>query len=268
MENKSKSCLRSKDQFIEALSKMKRNIYYNGEKIDRTDEIQMHCINTIGLTYDEAAKPENADLLLATSHLTGNTINRFTHIHQSKEDLHKKQDMTRFLCCKVGGCIQRCMVIDVTNAIYNVSYEADKANKGETEYHENFKKWLTRFQNEDLIGCCAQTDVKGDRMLRPADQPDPDAYVRIKEKNKEGIVVSGCKLHISEASVADEILVVPTRALRKEDSDYAVAFAVPADYDGVKQVVTIHNFRPRKHFPRGFQHQQFYRHQKPKFCLH
>jgi len=31
--------------------------------------------------------------------------------------------MTRMLCQKVGGCIQRCMGIDGTNAIYNVSYE-------------------------------------------------------------------------------------------------------------------------------------------------
>ena len=80
----------------------------------------------------------------------------------------KSQDMTRFLCQKVGGCIQRCMGIDATNAVYNVSYEADKQNNGSTQYHENFKKWLTRFQTEDLVGCCAQTDVKGDRMKRPA----------------------------------------------------------------------------------------------------
>jgi aromatic ring hydroxylase len=37
------------------------------------------------------------------------------------------------------------------------------------------------------------------------------------------------QLHISEASVSDEIIVLPTRALRADDSDYAVAFAVPAD---------------------------------------
>ncbi|HBJ75069.1 MAG TPA: hypothetical protein DDY86_06080, partial [Syntrophaceae bacterium] len=45
----------------------------------------------------EAAKPENERLMTATSHLTGEKINRFTHIHQSKEDLHNKQDMTRML---------------------------------------------------------------------------------------------------------------------------------------------------------------------------
>ena len=244
--------MRTKEQYIQGLSKMKRNIYYDGELIDRTDERQMDCLNTIGTTFDEAARPENQDLCTAISHLTGERISRFTHIHQNTEDLHRKQDMTRMLCQRVGGCIQRCMGIDATNAIYNVSYEADKVNNGATQYHENFKKWLSRFQTEDLVGCCAQTDVKGDRMLRPADQPDPDAYVHIKERLSDGIVVSGCKVHISEASVADEVLVVPTRALREEDKDYAVAFAIPGDWEGLKQVVTIHNYRPRETFKRGF----------------
>ena len=244
--------MRTKEQYIQGLSKMKRNIYFDGRLIDRTDELQQDCFDTIGTTYDEAAKPENQDLCTAISHLTGERINRFTHVHQNKEDLHRKQDMTRMLCQKVGGCIQRCMGIDGTNAVYNVSYEADKQNNGATQYHENFKKWLTRFQTEDLVGCCAQTDVKGDRLQRPADQENPDAYVRIKERRKDGIVVSGCKVHISEASVADEVLVLPTRALRPEDKDYAVAFAVPGDWDGLKQVVTIHNLRSREHFKRGF----------------
>jgi len=244
--------MRTKEQYIQGLSKMKRNLYFDGELIDRTDERQMDCLNVMGTTFEEAAKPENQDLCTAISHLTGERINRFNHIHQNTDDLHAKQDMTRMYCQKVGGCIQRCMGIDATNAIYNVSYEADKVNKDATQYHENFKKWLTRFQTEDLVGCSAQTDVKGDRMLRPADQPDPDTYVHIKERLSDGIVVSGCKLHISVASVADEVLVVPTRALRPEDKDYAVAFAIPGDWDGLKQVVTIHNLRPREHFKRGF----------------
>ena len=142
------------------LSRMKKNLFYDGEKIDRLDERQIPCINTIGITFDLAEDPDYKDLMLVKSHLTGEIINRFTHIHQSTEDLHKKQDMTRKLCQKVGGCIQRCMGCDAANAIYNVSYEADKVNKGETNYHENFKKWLERFQKEDLIAACAQTDVK------------------------------------------------------------------------------------------------------------
>ncbi|MFW9940756.1 MAG: 4-hydroxyphenylacetate 3-hydroxylase family protein [Candidatus Thorarchaeota archaeon] len=244
--------MRTKEEFMKALSKMKKNIFFNGERIDRLDERQMACINTIGTTYDVVDDPEYKDLIFAKSHLTGEIINRFTHIHQNTDDLHKKQDMTRKICQKVGGCIQRCMGCDAANAVYNVSYEADKSNNGETHYHENFKKWMERFQKEDLIAACAQTDVKGNRIKRPADQEDPDMYVRVVEKRDDGIIVRGCKLHISEASVSDEIIVVPTRALRPEDKDYAVAFAVPGDYEGVKQVVTIHNLREREHFKRGF----------------
>ncbi len=242
--------MRTKEQYMNDLGKMKNNIYYDGEKISRLDERQMDTINTIGMTYDMVE--ELSDLMKVKSHLIDETINRFTHIHQSTDDLHKKQDMTRKLCQKVGGCIQRCMGCDGANAVYNVSYEADKMNKGQTNYHENFKKWMERFQREDLIAACAQTDVKGNRIKRPADQEDPDMYVRVVEKRDDGIIVNGCKVHISEASVSDEIIVVPTRALRPEDKDYAVAFAVPGDYDGVKQVVTIHNLRERKHFKRGF----------------
>jgi len=244
--------MRTKQQYIEGLRKMRRNIYVNGEKIARDDEIQIPTINTYGLTFDYAADPKYEDLCTAKSHLTGEKINRFCHVHHSKEDLHKKQDMTRALCQVAGGCIQRCMGIDATNAIYNVSYEADKLNNGATQYHKNFVKWLERFQKEDLAGCCAQTDVKGDRMKRPSQQKDPDLYVHVVERKSDGIVVKGSKVHISEASVADEILVVPTRALLPEEKDWAVSFAVPADWEGVKQVVSIHNLRDRSHFKRGF----------------
>lgn len=244
--------MRTKEQYIEGLRKMRRNIYVNGNLIDRDDEMQADCVNTIGTTFDFANDPEHAELHTATSHLTGEKISRFCHIHQNKEDLHKKQDMTREICCAVGGCIQRCMGTDAANAIYTVSHEADKEKSGETNYHENFKKWLGRFQSEDLVGCCAQTDVKGHRTKRPSQQEDPDLYLRVVERKSDGVVVRGCKVHISEASVADEILVVPTRALRPEEKDWAIAFAVPADWEGVKHVATMRRLRPREHFPRGF----------------
>ncbi len=212
----------------------------------------MPTLNVMGTTFDAAFDPELKDLCTATSHLTGNTINRFCHIHQNPDDLHKKQNMIRALCRKVGFCIQRCMGIDAVNAVNAASFEADKLNNGNTEYHKNFLKWLTNFQNNDLVGCCAQTDIKGERLKRPIEQTDPDMYLHVVEKRSDGIVVRGCKLHISEASIADEILVIPTRALGPDEKDYAVAFAVPADHEGVKQVLSIHNFRKRKHYKKGF----------------
>lgn len=243
--------MRTKEEYIEGLRKMKRNLFISGEKIGRDDERFIPSFNVMGKTFEIAQMPEYEDVMTATSHLTGEKISRFSHIHQNKEDLHKKQDMTRLMCQIVGGCTQRCMGVDAANSIYTVSYEADKQNKGATQYHENFKKWLESFQREDLVGCCAQTDVKGDRILRPHEQPDPDSYVHVVERKKDGIVVRGAKLHITGAATADEILVLPTRALVKEDKDYAVSFAITGDWDGLKQLVTIHNYRERKHFSKG-----------------
>lgn len=233
--------MRTKQEYIEGLRKKYPNLYFNGSKIDRLDPMQEGAINVMGLTFDAALDPDLKDLCTATSHLNGKPINRFNHIHQCPDDLHKKQDMTRALCNQVGTCIQRCMGIDAANAINAVSFEAEKNPDRATDYHKNFLKWLEYFQENDLIASCAQTDVKGERLKRPGQQTDPDQYLRVVEKKSDGIVVRGCKVHISEASISDEILVVPNRALMNDEGDYAVSFAIPSDHPEVKQVVSFHN---------------------------
>lgn len=70
--------------------------------------------------------------------------------------------------------------------------------------------------------------------------------MRIVEKREDGIIVSGCKAHNTIAPYADEILVVPTRALKPEDADWAVAFAIPADAEGVSLVSRPVSPNPRK----------------------
>lgn len=245
--------MRTLQAYLESLKNKNRNLYLNGERIARDHESLVSAANVIGMTFDLAQDPELQDITTAKSHLTGELINRFTHIHQTTDDLHKKQDMTRMYCQKVSECIGRCMGVDALNAINCVSFEADKSNKGKTRYHDNFLKWLERFQKEDLVGACAQTDVKGQRMKRPAEQDDPDQYLHVVDKNDKGIVVRGCKVHITFASVADEILVLPTRALGEDEGEYAVAFAIEADHPDIKQVLSPHNLRKRgKEFQRGF----------------
>ncbi len=210
-------------------------------------------LNVMGLTFDAAFDPELKDLCTATSHLTGETINRFNHIHQSVEDLHKKQDMTREAVQQGRGCIQRCMGIDASNAINAVSFEAGKNPDRKTDYYANWLKWLEYFQKNDLVGSCAQTDQKGERMKRPSQQTDPDMYVHVVEEKADGIVVRGCKVHISEASISDEILVVPNRALMPDEKEYARLFRNPVRSPGIKQVVSFHNNSKREVYQNGFE---------------
>ena len=70
-----------------------------GERVENPvdNPIIRPSINSVAMTYDLAHDPEYEDLMTATSHLTGEKINRFCHIHQSREDLVKKIKMQRLL---------------------------------------------------------------------------------------------------------------------------------------------------------------------------
>ena len=94
------------------------------------------------MTYELAAMPEYEDLMLATSHLTGKKINRFTAIHQSPEDLVNKVKMQRLLGQKTGSCFQRCVGMDAMNALYSTTFEMDETHG--TSYHARFREFLQR----------------------------------------------------------------------------------------------------------------------------
>lgn len=229
--------MRTSAQYLKKLAAMRPNLYLEGEIIGRDDPRILHAAQTVCKTFDWVNHREYERLLVTTSHLTGEKINRFTHIHQSPEDLMLKQEMTRMLSARVGGCIQRCMGIDALNALSVSTKNAD--NKYGTHYHQRFLDYIRYFQDNDLVGCGAQTDSKGDRSLRPSEQPDPDQYLHVVERRVDGVVVRGAKLHNTMAPYADEIIAFPTRALGKDEKDYAIAFAIPADTDGIYLVTRI-----------------------------
>ena len=222
------------DAYLERLREMKPNIYLHGQKVDRTGEFMRGGLYVLKETFDCAHDPKYEDVCTATSHLTGEKINRFTNIHRSKDDLVKKQLMTKLLCHRVGGCIQRCMGVDALNALEIVTYDCDQACG--TNYHERFEKVLRHWQGNDIVGCCAQTDVKGVRGLRPSEQPDPDQYLRVVEVRADGVIVRGAKVCNSMAPYADEIVALPTRFMGPSEAEYAVAFSLPGDWEGIKQM--------------------------------
>ena len=225
--------LMTKDAYLESLKRMKKRIFLFGEEVDDyvNHPIIRPSINACAMTYELAGQPEYEELMTATSSLTGERINRFTHLHQSAEDLVKKVKMQRLLGQKTACCFQRCVGFDGFNAVDSVTYDMDE-QKG-TDYNQRFREYLKRVQENDWVVDGAMTDVKGNRRLAPADQADPDMFLRIVERKANGIIVRGAKAHQTGAINSHEILVMPTQTMRPEDKDYAVAFAVPADAPGI-----------------------------------
>lgn len=234
------------EQYVESIRKMKMNIYVLGEKVESavTNPILRPSLNSVKATYDLAQMPEYEDLMTTTSSITGKKINRFTHLHQSTDDLIKKVKMQRLMGQKTASCFQRCVGMDAFNATFSTTFEIDKQYS--TNYHENFKKFLEYAQENDLTIDGAMTDPKGDRGLAPSKQADPDLYLRVVERRPDGIVVRGAKAHQTGICNSHEVLVMPTIAMRPEDKDYAVAFAVPVDAEGIVMVVGRQSCDTRK----------------------
>ena len=223
-------------QYIESLRKLNTRVYMFGKKIDNwvDDPIIRPSINCVAMTYDLAQDPQYEDLMTATSSLTGEKINRFTHLHQSTQDLIKKVKMQRLLGQKTGSCFQRCVGMDAFNAVYSTTYEIDE--KYGTSYQKNFIDFLKMVQEKDLVVDGAMTDPKGDRGLAPHAQPDADMYMHIVERRPDGIVVRGAKAHQTGSINSHWHIIMPTISMKEADKDYAVSFACPTDAEGLYMV--------------------------------
>ncbi|TET77368.1 MAG: 4-hydroxybutyryl-CoA dehydratase, partial [Candidatus Heimdallarchaeota archaeon] len=219
----------------EYLTSIKRpvNLYLFGEKVKDfwNHPIIKPSINTVMKIYELAQIEEYKDLMTTKSHLTDEIINRFTHIHQSTEDLIKKVKMQRLLGQHTACCFQRCVGFDAANALYSVTFEMDKKNG--TDYHERFKKYWIEVQTQDLMVDGAMTDTKGDRSKRPKDQPDPDSYLHLVDENDDGITVRGAKVHQTGFLNSHRAIIMPTLALRPGEEEYAVSFGIGTNEKGI-----------------------------------
>ncbi len=226
----------TKEQYLASLKKLNFDLWVLGEKVaDATEnEIIKPSMNSFAATYEVAEDPMYEDLMTATSSLTGKKINRFTHLHQSTDDLIRKVKMQRLLGQKTAACFQRCVGMDAGNAVFSSTFEIDEACG--TKYHENFKTWWTDVQTNDWAVDGAMTDVKGDRSLSPSKQADPDLYLHVVERTADGVYVTGAKAHQTGYVNSHFVLVMPTISMREGDEDYAISFACPTDAPGIKLI--------------------------------
>ncbi|MBP5750865.1 MAG: 4-hydroxyphenylacetate 3-hydroxylase family protein [Firmicutes bacterium] len=230
--------MKTAQQYKDSLRERNIRVYIKGELQDPKTLIDHPFVRghvaSAAMTYALANSKDYEDLCTATSHLTGHKINRFTHIHQSVDDLLIKIKMLRMISQKTGTCYQRCVGFDAINAAYSVSYEIDQ--KYGTDYHERFKKFLTYIQDNDLMLAGAMTDVKGDRSLRPGQQKDPDLFVHVVEKRDDGVVIRGCKAHMTGMINSHEMLIMPTMGMKPGEEEYAICCALPTDAPGVTHI--------------------------------
>lgn len=228
--------IKTKDEYHESLKELHPTTYILGEKVEDPYDHPLirHMVAGVATTYELAHDPEGEKHLVANSELIGEKVSRFVKFYNSRDDLLAKVRMLKFLTQRIGTCFMRCTGMDALNAVGIEAYNCDKKHR--TSYWERLLEFIRYIQKNDLVVFSGVTDVKGDRSLRPSEQQDPDMYLHVVDKNKDGIVVKGAKIHQTGSICAHWGLIVPTREMREPDKDYAVCFAVPMDAEGMIHV--------------------------------
>ncbi|MGK0139197.1 MAG: 4-hydroxybutyryl-CoA dehydratase/vinylacetyl-CoA-Delta-isomerase, partial [Algoriphagus sp.] len=179
------------EDYVNSLKSRDLTIYLFGELVSDPTEhpIIRPSINALAETYDLAVK--NPILGSVMSPFTGERVSRFLNICTPNKDLVLQNKMQRKLGQLTGTCFQRCVGMDAFNALYSVTFEMDEAYK--TVYHKRMKAFLKTMHTYNYVIGEAVTDVKGDRSLAPHEQEDPDMFVRVSRRTKEGVYISGAK---------------------------------------------------------------------------
>jgi 4-hydroxybutyryl-CoA dehydratase / vinylacetyl-CoA-Delta-isomerase len=222
----------SASDYRESLRRYRPRVYVDGDAVESVaDEPRLAPgINAIGVTYDYALRTELAPVMTATQRTSGQLVNRMLHVPTTSSDLLNKLEAVRVICQETG-CAMRYLAGDAFSGILQATHRLDQ-DKG-TDYQQRFLAWMHRAQADDLAVAVAMTDGKGDRSRKPHQQENPDSYVHIAERRKDGIVLSGVKAIITGAPYVHELLVMPCRNMTEADADFAVCCAVPVDAEGL-----------------------------------
>jgi 4-hydroxybutyryl-CoA dehydratase/vinylacetyl-CoA-Delta-isomerase len=232
--------LRSVEEYVESL-RDDRTVYYRGERVA---DVTRHpvigvAVKHAAIDYQLADDPRHRDLTTVVDE--NGEYSRYYQIPRSADDLLKRSALIELATAEGATLVVLVKEIgtDALCALMRVASALDAKYGG--EYARRVDSFYRHCRSNDLAVAVAQTDVKGDRALGPSAQADPDLYVRIVDRLDGGIVVRGAKAHTSVSTNANELIVLPTRALAEADREYAVSFAIPVATRGLRLLASAYD---------------------------
>jgi len=162
-------------------------------------------------------------------------------VPRSPEELREKVDLVHH-----AG-----MLAHVTyTSIMTLATAAGRIRDTAPQYIERIDAFIDEAQRRDVRITQCITDAKGDRSRPPSRQDDPDAYVHVVDRSREGVVVRGAKLHITAASLGHELMTIPTKSMKAGEEEWSIAAVIPVNAPGVKIINT--SYAPRHADVRDF----------------
>ncbi|MEM0140371.1 MAG: 4-hydroxyphenylacetate 3-hydroxylase N-terminal domain-containing protein [Ferroplasma sp.] len=225
----------SVDEYLKSLNDG-RIVYYRGKPVQN---VAVHKILSVPVKHASSIYRLQQDInykKMMCFNDGGDEISAFYKLPSDAESLLERHKLI-YETTRLGRGqfnIVKAIGTDAIMALLFVSKKIDAAHG--TSYYERAKKFYEYAAANDLSLSLAQTDVKGNRSLKPSEQEDKDMYLHIVKKDSKGIYVSGAKAHTTQSIASNEIIAIPTRNMGEADRDYAVAFSIPANTEGITMI--------------------------------
>jgi len=215
--------LKTREEYIQSL-RDGREIYMDGRRIEDVTEEPVLDVPVAYAAGDyDHTDPERRALMTYIND-EGEEEHRIFQIPTTPEELRTRIELLRNVS----------IVTATAGALFALLNVKDQIGKANPKYAQNIINLYNYCRKNDLRIAEVITDAKGDRSRHPANQDDPDLYLRVVEKREDGIVVRGAKLHITGAAFVHELVVLPTKAMSPGEEEYSVAFSIPVATPGVK----------------------------------
>jgi 4-hydroxyphenylacetate 3-monooxygenase oxygenase component len=212
-----------------------REVWIDGKRVS---EVPWHpafrnAVQTVAGLYDMQVDPELADTLTYESPTTHDRV-ATSFIHpRSVDDVLKRGHAFRLVAERTGGLMGRSPDFMNTH-LAGMALAPGFFAANDPRFGDNIRRYYEHVRERDLCLTHVLIDPYGDRSKGPAEQDDPDWYLRIVEETKDGMIVRGAMVLATLGPLADELLVYRVRPLTEKDRDYSMAFAIPVATPGLK----------------------------------
>jgi aromatic ring hydroxylase len=223
--------LRTAEQYLAGL-RDGREVYYRGVRVPdvTTHESLGMAARHAAIDFRLAEDPHHRDLALASGE--SEPYSFYFHLPRTPDDLRRRSLLIEAATAEAGTLVVLIKEIG-SDAIFALTRVLSRSPE-DRDLMQRVRSFHERCRNEDLALAVAQTDAKGQRRLGPSQQVDPDLYLRVVDRDKNGIVVRGAKLHTSCAPYVDWLIVLPGRSMGPGDEQWSLSFAVPVESKGLK----------------------------------
>ena len=218
--------------FINSL-KDKREVWYDGEKIDVTTHPSFTGLlkNLAGL-YDLQYRDGFSQKMLWQSERTGNPVSYSYLAPENHADLEKKWTNSHIWTEQSYGQLTRIPDF-MANVIVGLYDFRKQLGKVDLQFERNAERYYHYCREHDICVTHALGDPQIDRSSSPVEHPD--YALRVIERRDDGIVVKGAKQLATLAPYSHEALIYLSPAFyAREKPEYVAWFSLPMDTQGLK----------------------------------